>query len=323
MRWLSSGRSHSYRDGVHSGERDRRPLTRRRSGALLALYVVVVGLVAACTHGGHAAKAVVPLTPLTTDPQTTLPDRSGDSLGDVSGRTTLTIPLTPGRAALNGTVSASDGTPVPGAVVHLERVVGDQFASADVSAAADGTWNAPGIIGGLYRVRAWRAPDLAQTNPAILFLGAADTTSVTLRVDRFTGVQVSAAIAPNPPIIDAPANLVVAVNVATVGPDGVVRGQGRSGVAVQLFGEGQWSIEGSLSKITGGGGTASWRLTCTALGTQPLSVLVNGTDAFPLDLAPCSPVPPTTTVPPSTTSTTVVGETTTTVRRRLTTTTTR
>ncbi|GAC1518133.1 MAG: hypothetical protein NVS1B12_09520 [Acidimicrobiales bacterium] len=298
-------------------------MTRRRSGRLLALHLVVIALVAACTHGGHAGKPVAPPTPLTTDPQTSLPDRSSDSLGNVSGRTTMVIALTPGRAALNGTVAVTDGTPVPGAVVHLERIVGDQYASADIAAGADGTWNAPGIIGGLYRVRAWRAPDLAQTNPAILFLGATDTSTVTLRVDKFTGVQVSSAIAPNPPIIASPANLVVAVNVATVGQDGIVRGQGRAGVTLQLFGEGQWSIEGSLSKVTGSGGTASWRLTCTALGPQPLSVLVNGTDAFPLDLPSCSPVPPTTTTPPPTTATTVPGETTTTGRRRVTTTTTR
>jgi len=295
---------------------------RRPAAALLAVQLTAVLVVAACTHGG-GTKVPVPSTPVTAEPVTTLADRSGETLGGVSGRTTLTIALTPGSAGLTGTVRADDGSPVPGAVVHLERVVGDQYASADVGAAADGTWTAQGIIGGLYRVRAWRAPDLAQTDPSIFFLGARDNSRVDLRVSKFTGVQVSSSIAPNPPIIDSPVNLVVAVDAATVGNDGIVRGQGRGGVAVQLFGEGQWQVNGSLSEVTGSGGVASWQMTCTSLGTQPLSVLVNGTDAYPLNLPPCSPVPPTTTTPPTTagnTTTTRFGDTTTT-RHRLTTTT--
>lgn len=296
---------------------------RRPAAAVLAAQLAAVLVVAACTHGGHN-KIPVPSTPVTTEPVTTLADHSADSLGAVSGRTTLTIGLTPGSAALNGTVRADDGSPVPGAVVHLERIVGDQYASADVGAAADGTWTAQGIIGGLYRVRAWRAPDLAQTDPNIFFLGARDNSRVDLRVSKFTGVQVSSSIAPNPPIIDSPANLVVAVDAATVGEDGIVRGQGRGGVSVQLFGEGQWQVNGSLSKVTGSSGIAAWQMTCTSLGSQPLSVLVNGTDAYPLNLPACSPVPPTTTTPPTTvgnSTTTGFGQTTTTRRRAITTTT--
>ncbi|GAC1533638.1 MAG: hypothetical protein NVS3B12_13320 [Acidimicrobiales bacterium] len=286
--------------------------SRPASALLLALSVAVMVVVAACTGGAHRAKPVAPLTPETTMPITTLADHSSDSLDGVSGRTTLTIALTPGQATLGGVVAGPDGQPVPGATVRLERVVGDQLAAANVGSAADGTWTAARIIGGLYRVRAWRAPDLAQTTPNIMFLGSKETQMLNLRLDRFTGVSVSSSLAPNPPIIDSPANLVVAVNAATVGPDGVVRGQGRSGVAVQLFGEGQWQISGSPGRTTNASGIASWQLTCVALGNQPLSVLVNGTDTFPLNLAPCSPVPPTTTTAEAQTTTTQPGQTTTT-----------
>jgi hypothetical protein len=180
-------------------------------------------------------------------------------------------------------------------------------ASADVAAAADGTFNAPGIIGGLYRVRAWRPPDLAIVDPQIFFLGAAETHTVSLQLQRFTGMQVSSTIAPNPPIIGEPANLVVLVGVSTVGADGVVRGQGKSGLQVDLAGSGSWAVTGSASRTTDAAGDATWEITCDSLGPQSLSVVVQSTNSFPLDLPACAPVPTTTT---TTTTTTLPGSST-------------
>src|SRR5207248_2824996 len=103
-----------------------------------------------------------------------------------------------------------------------ERLVGDGVGSADIISQADGTWAAPNVLGGRYRVRAWRAPDLALTTPQLLFVGSTETKALSLRVDRYTGTGVQAAIAPSPPVVGEPANLVVSVTTRSVDDKGVV-----------------------------------------------------------------------------------------------------
>jgi hypothetical protein len=279
---------------------------------LPALGLIVL---AACT-GGHGTPLPSSLLSATTTSQTTYPDLSNVSLPAIAGVTTVTVGLTPGGASINGQVVDDTGAPVPSATVHLERIVGNQVASADVTSGGDGTFNAPGIIGGLYRVRAWRPPDLAIVDPQIFFLGSSDAHSLTLQMQRFTGQQVSSSIAPDPPIIGEPANLVVLVSASTVDPDGTVRGQGQPGVQVSLAGQGSWVVSGSAAATTGPAGTAGWQVTCQQLGAQPLSVVIASGPTTPLDLPPCAPVP-TTTTSTSTTSTSVpFGATTTTLHRQ-------
>src|SRR5207253_1269225 len=115
--------------------------------------------------------------------------------------------------------------PVPGAVVHIERLVGDGIGAADILTNPDGTYAAPGILGGRYRVRAFKpAPDnLALVKPAIFFLGAADNRQLNLTVDRHAGLAISAAIAPNPPIAGEDANLVILLTQQSVDGKGIVR----------------------------------------------------------------------------------------------------
>src|SRR3954468_15484125 len=118
-----------------------------------AALVLVLFAGACSSHRG-----LVPPVPSTVvlETPTTAPDLTGVGLAAVAGRTTTTsIPLGPGGATLNGTVTGPDG-PVPSATVHIERLVGDASGSADVATQPDGTWTAPGLLGGRYRVRAWR-----------------------------------------------------------------------------------------------------------------------------------------------------------------------
>jgi hypothetical protein len=281
--------------------------SRRQAAAIVALTLTSVAV--ACS-GGHPSPPII--VPATTTPPT-YPDYSHNTLAAVAGQTTLTVALTPGTSNINGQVVDDTGAPVAGAIVHVERVVGSQVASTDIAAAADGTYSAQGIMGGLYRVRAWRIPDLALVNPQIFFLAAAQTYTANLQLQRFTGQQVSASIAPNPPIIDAPANIVVEAATDAVGTDGVVRGTGQPGVSVQLVGQGAWAISGSLTQITNGSGLVTWQATCTVLGPQALYVVLNNGSTFPLNLPACSVPPTTTTTLPATTSTT--GGHTTTTRR--------
>ena len=291
--------------------RRRLPAPVAARAALAALAVLAALVVAACTPGSVKELPAPPSLPSTT--ATTAPvDLSGVALAAAPGRTTTTVAMGPGGATITGTVVGPDGA-VAGAVVHTERLAGDGTASTDVLSAADGTYALPQVLGGRYRVRAWKpAPDnLANTAPAVFFLGGSESKVLNIALQRYDGTDVEAAIAPSPPIVGAPANLVAQVVTRSVANDGVVRSSPVVGIDVQLFGQGAWRLATPTpaSVTTDGSGRARWQLTCTAAGAQPLSVSVAGSQTFPLDLPACEVPPPTTTAPPGDTSPSVPSTT--------------
>jgi hypothetical protein len=279
------------------------------------------------------------------------PDLAGAVVEGVAGKTTTTkVVLTPGSASLSGQVLGPDG-PVAGASVRVERIVGDAIGTMDVTTAADGTWQAPpppllpappdpnapptiattttrpstpqGLVGGRYRVRAWRSPDLSLTAPTILFLGAAEQKQLPLQVSRYSGLAVTSSVAPSPPIVGELANLAVLVTTRSVDTNGVVRALGVPAAAVSLAGGAGWQLVRSDSE-TDGSGTAFVQLRCRQEGPQPLAVNVEGTASFTLTIAACALPPPSTTssIDPAaeTTTTEVPGSSSTTGRTSSTTT---
>jgi hypothetical protein len=284
---------------------------RRSARWVLALQALAVAVVAACT-AGHVKPGASPAFTVASTSTSITAAYATVQLASVPGHHAVTVPMGPGKSSLAGTVSGPTG-PIAGATVHVERVVDGYIGSTDLSTQADGTWTLPNLLGGQYRVRAWRAPDLDQVGPAVLFLAQVppnNAQTVNLQLDQYGGLQVTPGIAPAPPIIGEPAQLVVELTVSSVGTDGVVRAAPRAGVSVQLSGQGNWVVQGSLSQTTHSDGKARWQLTCEQLGSQQLSVVVGGTDVYPLDLPPCSPVPTTTT----STSTTIRSQPTTTLK---------
>jgi hypothetical protein len=254
----------------------------RRS--LVVVLLVVVALAAACTK---KSKYDFPAPPSTNPEQsTTVPDFSAVRLAAVPGRTTTTVDNSPGQAHMAGNVVAPEGA-VPGATVHIERLVGDSVLAIDVATNPDGTFKVDNIKGGRYRVRAWRMPDLAMTTPQVFFLnGNENRTNVSLQVNHFTGTNVVPAIAPNPPRVGEPANLAVQVTAVVVDPNGVVRATPQVGVQVDLQGSGSWQVQSPATTFTDVNGQALWRLTCAAAGNQQLSVAVAGM-GYSLNLPAC------------------------------------
>jgi hypothetical protein len=272
--------------------------------ALLVVLLVTAAVGAACSHKKGYDFPPPPNIP--PDESTTVPDYSSVKLAAIAGRTTTTIDNSPGRASLAGTVRAPEGA-VPGAIVHVERLVGDAVLAVDVATNPDGTWKLENIKGGRYRLRAWRPPDLALTIPQVFFLnGTEKKTNLDLQVAHFTATNVSAVIAPTPPRVGQPANLAVQVTAVVVDPAGIVRATPQPNLQVDLQGGGSWQTQTSGTTFTDSGGTAFFRLTCEATGNQPLSAAVNGT-GYPLNLPACVEAPPETTP-----STTLSGNTTTT-----------
>jgi hypothetical protein len=137
----------------------------------------------------------------------------------------------------------------------------------------------------------------------VFFLGDGEDKQLQLGLTRYTGLAATSAIAPVPPLVEQPANLVVQVVQQSVDADGIVRGEPVAGARVELFGGGEWSVTTANPTVTDTHGRATWQLRCRSTGKQPLSVVVGDQQQFPLDLPACEEPPPETTVPPSTSST--------------------
>lgn len=214
--------------------------------------------------------------------------------GVPAGRAVTTIPIGPGPSTLSGTVLGPDG-PVPEADILVERIVNDGVGSMMIKAGPDGVWSLPGVLGGRYRVRAWRSPDLALIKPAISFVDAGATKTIDLRVSRYGGLAVKAAIAPNPPPVNHSSSLVVLVTTRTVDERGVVRATPVPRVRVELVGSSSWRLESANPAVTDERGEATWLLRCREEGEQTLAVTVGDGDTFPLELPGCAVAPTTTT----------------------------
>jgi hypothetical protein len=285
--------------------------TRRRVtyGLAAALALLAVG----CRNVETLSYPAPPPTGATTAP-TTVGNLTGVATAAVAGGPQAAIAAGPGNASMSGTVSGPNG-PVAGADIHAERLVGTQVAAIDAISQADGTWTMPNILGGRYRLRAWRVPDLALTAPQIFFLAGGGDRSIALQLDKFNTVDVATAINPDAPTVGQAAGLAAEITVQSVDANGVVRVRPVAGASVELAGGLSWTVLTANPVPTSPGGRATWQVTCGAPGVQSLAVVVNNTDVYGVDLPACvvPPAPTTTTSttsPPSTTTTTATPTTT-------------
>ncbi|MHB8669595.1 MAG: carboxypeptidase-like regulatory domain-containing protein [Acidimicrobiales bacterium] len=262
-----------------------------------AIWIAVAALVATGCSGGRHDTGPGPTVAETST--TAAPDYSAVDVTPVRGTTTSTISKGPGGAHLSGTVNAGPDGPVAGATVHVERLVGDGVVATDVVTANDGSWHLDLIPGGRYRVRAWRAPDLAILEPVIFFLNGTETRAVNLDLSRFSGATAAASIAPNPPIVGADAQVAVQVRATSVDTSGVVRAVPEPTVRAELVPSGNLGVVSPNPQLTDGRGEARWTVHCQAAGDGVSSVLVGGFQNVSLDLAPCT-VPPPATAPATT-----------------------
>jgi len=174
-----------------------------------------------------------------------------------------------------------------------------------------------GILGGRYRVRAWRSPDLALTTPQILFLEGKQDKQLGLQLSRYTGLTASSISSPDPPVIDTFTTITAVVTTVAVDADGIVRSAPLAGATVSLTVGSGWLFTGGPA-FTNAGGRAAFQLRCQALGQSPVDLTVNGGQTFSLPVRACvTPAPTTTTSLPiggSSTSTLPGGRTTSSIR---------
>jgi hypothetical protein len=270
--WRSSP---SYRDGV------RHPI-------LVSLLVVAAGAAACAKTREDALPPVVPTVPTTS---TTLIDYSTVPLAAVQGNPTTTVNQGPGRARLSGTVVGPDG-PVPLAIVRVERLQDDAVVfKGDITTDAEGKWRTGRLVGGRWRARAWRAPDLADVRPDTVYLEASQSKSLQLKVDRYGAPAVTASVAPDPPVVGANANVAVVVTTASVDAEGIVRSTPIPNFWVQLVAP-TITIAAPNSAPSDAAGRIGWVVSCTLPGPSGALVNLQNGASQAIDLPPCAEPPP-------------------------------
>ncbi len=231
---------------------------------------------------------------------TTSVDRSRTVLQPLTGRTTTTLAEF-GDATLSGSVTGPDG-PVPGAVVRIERLVGDAVQVREVRARDDGTWVLEGLPGGRMRVRAYAPPSLTMLEPEIFFLTESQPRELRLTVREHAGILVLSDVTPPAPTVGSPVNVAVRVVEKVVDDEGVARTQPIAGVPLQMQSSG-WDLLAGPD-ATGSDGVAVFTFRCDeAVSVTAAVVLFDGTQdrSFPLEVPSCGPRPTTTTSSTTTT----------------------
>jgi hypothetical protein len=258
----------------------------------MALVLVLVVLGAACGRGDDEAPpppapaATTEPPPSTTTPAPTTTVRPVTTLPGIPRTvTTMPVSLGPGGASISGTVTGPEG-PVESAVVRVERLVGTTTVAADLRTDASGGWRLDSILGGPYRVRAFRPPDLGQANPEVFFLRADEQRNLPITLVRSGQASITARVDPNPPRVEQPAVLVVTVGTARVGADGVFTVAPSPAARLQLTLADGITLETPGPQLTDGAGRAVWHFRCLSPGVFAASLVVgNGVTRF--DLPAC------------------------------------
>jgi hypothetical protein len=166
----------------------------------------------------------------------------------------------------------------------------------EVATNAQGRWRAKGILGGRYRVRGWRMPDLAMNASTVLFLGADEAGGVNLSATLQGGVDVQADLLTTIPTIGVAVTVSALVTRHEVDGDGVVRGIPLTGTTATLSAPAGWEVPTPEATVDGAG-EATWTVTCTALRPGDLLVGAGGRSArvaVPACNRPASPTTSTT-----------------------------
>jgi hypothetical protein len=288
--------------------------------ALAAVALCLVAGAACSSDDGKSLPAPDPSSTTTT----TLPvDFSEVALAPVTpgNPPPVTRPPGPGKAAIAGRVVDTSGAPVPQAMVRATYFFDPAKPEViEALSGEDGSYRFEKLYGGRWRIRAWKAPELATLEQPAFFLAATEQKVLDLKVKAVPDLEVTSKMAPDPPLVGWPAELAVLVVNQTVDTEGKVQRSPLGGTEVTLTVGSDWSITGAAVRPTDPDGTTRWIMSCGAEGVHPASLTVSGRE-FPVTLPSC--LSPASTTTATTTTTGPLSSTSSTKPKPKTTTTTR
>jgi hypothetical protein len=269
---------------------------------VLAAGALLLPLLAGCSKDeGRALPDPGPVESTTTTEPIDLTSVSLEPIAVGGKPTSTTRPLGGGRAEITGRVIDVDGNVVPGAFVRA-TYYGDPNKPEVIEALSgdDGTYRFEQVLGGRWRVRAWKAPELATLEDHVFFLGYTEQRKLDLKVKAATDLVVTSNMAPAP-FIGTPVELAVLVLTQSVNEEGVVSRSPVGGAAVTLNVPAGWSVVGDPTQATEANGRAAWQLSCSEVGQPRFTAIVGGRE-WNLSVPPCRDPMETTTTTTTTTT---------------------
>ncbi len=223
-------------------------------------------------------------------------DNRGVVLRGIPGEVApLPVELTGGNSSVRGVVIGPGGGAVSGATVRIERFVGEQLAATEVVTGPTGAFTVANVPGGRYRVRAWRAPTLAQFGSQVTFVQDGQAQDFKLEVNAPGGREVSFDWSSSGWIVGNQPTISATVTAPFVTDKGQVGYGGSAGETVTLsVGD---SLSGSVTGVTDSSGYVAFRVTCSRVGSTFAQITVGG-QTRSVGVPNCSPVPTTTTTRP-------------------------
>ncbi|MDQ4070196.1 MAG: carboxypeptidase-like regulatory domain-containing protein [Actinomycetota bacterium] len=255
----------------------------------LVLLLVALAAVSCSGPGGdEAAPTTVAETTTTVATATTTSRTVPATTTSTVPRTTTTTVVTigPGDAFIGGTVTGPAG-PIDGATVRVERLVGRATATAEVTTSGGGAWQLASVLGGAYRVRAFKPPEFAQSPVEAFFLAANDRKIIDFQLMPVGGDRITAAVNPNPPRVAQPAVVTITIGIGRVDDQGRPVMTPRPGVPLTLSAGAGIVLESAPQVVTDANGSASWQIRCTVEGANTL-VLGVGTGTTQVTIPACS-----------------------------------
>lgn len=207
-----------------------------------------------------------------------LPDTREVSLTRVGGtRGGFPVVVEGGDLVMTGSVQAPDG-PVAGAIVLLERFVGQSSGSLEIRTDAGGRWIADEVYGGRYRIRAWRAPDLAMAASELRFIAADAEVDLSLGVDRYDGADVTGDVDDAQPEVGGSVTVTALATRQQVDGRGIITTSPAFGRDAGITAFGPWRLDGSQVAVIDAAGRVGWTFTCESAGSVSARVEALGTE---------------------------------------------
>lgn len=196
------------------------------------------------------------------------------------------VEVTGGTASLDGMVTLVDRTPVAGATVRIERFTSDGQAVAETLSSSDGSWTAPGLHGGRFRVRAFAPDVLASVESVVVVVPQNGSLTLSLRVEGPAEGLRFDSVGPLGIAVGTAGTTAIVVSREAVDEAGRIVQLPVAGQALTATFTAPARVLSESIVVTDSGGASRFLVACEAEGTS-IARLVLDEDRSSVTLPPC------------------------------------